>query len=48
MRTVAITRHAAVQGRGHRLFPAGWERRLRLRDSTAFSNGVVLLAYAPT
>jgi dihydrofolate reductase len=38
--------YPAVQGRGRRLFPDGYERRLRLRDSKAFSNGVVLVVYA--
>jgi dihydrofolate reductase len=37
----------AVQGRGRRLFPEGYERPLRLLDSKAFSNGVVLMVYAP-
>jgi dihydrofolate reductase len=36
----------AVQGRGRRLFPDGYERGLRLLDSKAFANGVVLLVYA--
>lgn len=36
----------AVQGRGRRLFPAGHERALRLVDSKAFANGVVMLVYA--
>jgi dihydrofolate reductase len=36
----------AVQGRGRRLFPEGFERGLRLVDSRAFSNGVVLVVYA--
>ena len=35
----------AVQGRGRRLFPDGYEARLRLLDSRAFSNGVVLMTY---
>jgi dihydrofolate reductase len=35
----------AVQGRGRRLFPDGYERSLRLLDSKAFANGVVLLVY---
>ncbi len=37
----------AVQGRGRRLFPDGFETSLELRDSRAFSNGVVLTVYAP-
>ena len=36
----------AVQGRGRRLFPDGYEARLELRESRAFSNGVVLTVYA--
>lgn len=36
----------AVQGRGRRLFPDGYERGLRLVDNKAFANGVVLLVYA--
>jgi dihydrofolate reductase len=36
----------AVQGRGRRLFPGGYEARLELRESRAFSNGVVLTVYA--
>ena len=39
--------HPAVQGRGRRLFPEGHETSLVLEDSRAFSNGVVLLVYAP-
>jgi dihydrofolate reductase len=39
--------YPAVQGRGRRLFPDGLEQRLRLLDSRAFSNGVVLTVYAP-
>ena len=35
----------AVQGRGRRLFPDGYEARLELRESQAFSNGVVLTVY---
>jgi dihydrofolate reductase len=35
----------AVQGRGRRLFPDGYEARLELRESRAFSNGVVLTVY---
>ena len=35
----------AVQGRGRRLFPDGYERGLRLLDSQTFGNGVVLLVY---
>jgi len=38
--------YPAVQGRGRRLFPDGYERSLRLLDSRAFSNGVVLVVYA--
>ncbi len=38
----------AVQGRGRRLFPEGVEATLELRESRAFSNGVVLTVYAPT
>jgi dihydrofolate reductase len=40
--------HPAVQGRGRRLFPEGHETSLVLKDSRAFSNGVVLLRYAPS
>ena len=36
----------AVQGRGRRLVPEGYERRLRLVDSKAFVSGVVLLVYS--
>ena len=39
--------YPAVQGRGRRLFPDGYERRLELLDSRAFSNGVVLTVYRP-
>jgi dihydrofolate reductase len=35
----------AVQGRGRRLFPDGYEARLELRSSRSFSNGVVLTVY---
>jgi dihydrofolate reductase len=36
----------AVQGRGRRLFPDGFEARLELVESRSFSNGVVLTVYA--
>ena len=36
----------AVQGRGRRLFPDGWEAGLELVRHQAFSNGVVLTVYA--
>jgi dihydrofolate reductase len=39
--------YPAVQGRGRRLFPGGYETSLELLDSRAFSNGVVLTVYAP-
>jgi len=39
--------YPAVQRRGRRLFPDGYERRLRLQDSRTFSNGVVLVVYRP-
>jgi dihydrofolate reductase len=39
--------HPAVQGGGRRLFPEGREASLVLKESRAFSNGVVLLVYAP-
>ena len=39
--------YPAVQGRGRRLFPDGYAAGLRLLDSRAFDNGVVLLVYAP-
>jgi len=39
--------HPAVQGRGRWLFPEGYAASLRLLDSRAFENGVVLLVYAP-
>ena len=35
----------AIQGRGRRLFPDGYETRLALVESRAFSNGVVLTIY---
>ncbi|QIG45356.1 dihydrofolate reductase [Nocardioides anomalus] len=35
----------AVQGRGRRLFPDGFEARLELVESRSFSNGVVLTRY---
>jgi len=35
----------AVQGRGRRLWPEGYETALTLRESRAFSNGVVLTVY---
>lgn len=38
--------HPAVQGRGRRLFPDGFEARLELVESRSFSNGVVLTVYA--
>jgi dihydrofolate reductase len=37
--------HPAIQGRGRRLFPEGYEASLALEDSRVFSNGVVLLVY---
>jgi dihydrofolate reductase len=37
--------YPAVQGRGRRLFPDGFEATLRLVSSKAFSNGVVLTVY---
>ena len=37
----------AVQGRGRRLFPDGYETSLALKDSRTFGNGVVLLVYTP-
>jgi dihydrofolate reductase len=37
----------AVQGRGRRLFPDGYESKLELLDSRAFSSGVVLTVYRP-
>src|SRR4051794_1634506 len=39
--------YPAVQGRGRRLFPDGYETKLELVDSKAFSNGVVLTVYRP-
>jgi dihydrofolate reductase len=36
----------AVQGRGRRLFPEGFEGKLELTDCRSFSNGVVLTVYA--
>ena len=39
--------YPAVQGRGRRLFPDGYAASLKLLDSRAFENGVVLLVYAP-
>jgi dihydrofolate reductase len=39
--------HPAVQGRGRRVFPDGYETSLRLVRSLTFGNGVVLLVYAP-
>jgi dihydrofolate reductase len=39
--------HPAVQGRGRRVFPDGYETNLRLVRSATFGNGVVLLVYAP-
>jgi dihydrofolate reductase len=39
--------YPAVQGRGRRLFPEGYEvARLRLLEATTFRNGVVLTRYA--
>jgi dihydrofolate reductase len=37
--------YPAVQGRGRRLFPDGHEARLRLLETKAFENGVVLTVY---
>lgn len=40
--------YPAVQGRGRRLFPDGYEvPRLRLLGSTAFRSGITLQRYAP-
>jgi dihydrofolate reductase len=39
--------YPAVQGRGRRLFPEGFEATLVLKDSKTFENGVVLLIYTP-
>ncbi|MFI7288783.1 dihydrofolate reductase family protein [Streptomyces anulatus] len=40
--------HPAVQGRGRRLFPDGYEvPRLRLLESRAFRSGITLQRYAP-
>ena len=40
--------YPAVQGRGRRLFPDGYEvSRLRLLDSKAFRSGITLQRYAP-
>lgn len=37
----------AVQGRGRRYFPDGFETRLRLVESKRFGNGVCYLAFVP-
>ncbi|WP_241848548.1 dihydrofolate reductase family protein [Streptomyces sp. CB00072] len=40
--------YPAVQGRGRRLFPDGYEvPRLRLLESRAFRSGITLQRYAP-
>ncbi len=39
--------YPVVQGRGRRLFPEGDETPLRLLESRSFSNGVLLVRYAP-
>ncbi len=39
--------YPVVQGRGRRLFPEGEETSLRLLESRSFSNGVLLVRYAP-
>jgi dihydrofolate reductase len=36
----------AVQGRGRRLFPEGFETSLQLKESKTFPSGAVLLVYA--
>lgn len=38
--------YPAVQGRGRRLFPEGFEARLELRECRSFTSGVVLTVYA--
>ena len=39
--------YPAVQGRGRRLFPDGYQASgLRLLESRAFGNGITLLRYA--
>lgn len=44
---VRLWTHPAVQGRGRRLFPDGFERdRLELRECRAFRSGIVLTTYA--